>query len=199
MGPAKPLAPGLAAPASLTALFMAFTWLAMQGFGGVLPVAQRELVERLRWVSREQFLEMLSVGQVLPGPNVVNLALMIGDRFYGARGAVVAVVGITAAPTVVVLLLAALAAHWRSDPIVAGALRGMGIAAAGMVLATAIRLGMGLRHNTLGPAWSALSVALTAVAVGGLRWPLVWVVLGVGAVSVALAWRRAPARASDGK
>ncbi|MDQ2779264.1 MAG: chromate transporter [Pseudomonadota bacterium] len=190
MGPAEPLAPGLAAPASLSALFMAFTRLALQGFGGVLPVAQRELVERLRWVTREQFLEMLSVGQVLPGPNVINLALMIGDRFYGVRGAVVAVAGITAAPTMVVLLLAALAAHWRNEPMVVGALRGMGIAAAGLVLATAIRLGMGLRHNPLGPALCALFVVLTAVAIGGLRWPLVWVVLAVGAASVVLAWRR---------
>ncbi|MEO5732366.1 MAG: chromate transporter [Rubrivivax sp.] len=193
MQPAEPLAPGLSAPASLVDLFNAFSGLALQGFGGVLPVAQRELVERLRWVSGEQFLEMLSVGQVLPGPNVVNLALMIGDRFYGTRGAVAAVAGITLAPTVVVLLLAALAAHWRDEPAVNGALRGMGAAAAGLVLATAIRLGGGLRRNPLGVGVCATLTVLTAVAVGVLRWPLVWVVLALGSVAVVLAWRRVSA------
>mgnify|MGYP000232473147 CR=1 FL=1 len=62
----------------------------MKGFGGVIAVAQRELVEREAWLTREQFLELLSVAQVLPGPNIVNLSMMIGDRFFGLRGAVVA-------------------------------------------------------------------------------------------------------------
>ena len=69
-------------------LFLTFNRLALQGFGGVLAVAQRELVERKRWLTREQFVEMLALSQVLPGPNIVNLALMLGDRFFGLRGAV---------------------------------------------------------------------------------------------------------------
>ena len=77
----------LARPASLTELFIAFTALALQGFGGVLAVAQRVLCENRRWLTREDFVEILAVGQVLPGPNVVNVSLMIGDRFFGWRGA----------------------------------------------------------------------------------------------------------------
>jgi chromate transporter len=69
-----------AQPASAADLFFTFNRLALQGFGGVLAVAQRELVERKQWLSREQFVEMLALSQVLPGPNVVNLALMLGDR-----------------------------------------------------------------------------------------------------------------------
>ena len=72
---------GGAAPRSSLELFVVFTRLALQGFGGVLPVAQFELVERTRWMTRAQFVETLSVAQVLPGPNVCNLALMTGDRF----------------------------------------------------------------------------------------------------------------------
>ena len=67
-------------PRSPGELFHVFTRLALQGFGGVLPVAQRELVDRQRWLSREQFLEMLSIAQVLPGPNIVNLALIVLQR-----------------------------------------------------------------------------------------------------------------------
>ncbi|MDP1900493.1 MAG: chromate transporter [Rubrivivax sp.] len=180
----------LRAPRSATELFTAFTRLALQGFGGVLPVAQRELVERLGWLSSEQFLAMLSVAQVLPGPNIVNLALMIGNRFFGWRGAAAATTGILLAPLVVVLALALLARQLQSVPAVTGALRGMGVVAAGLVLSTAIKLSAGLRGNALGGLVCVALVAATALAIGWLRWPLVWVVLGLGLASTALAWRK---------
>jgi chromate transporter len=84
---ATPAEAALARPASTTELFFTFNRLALQGFGGVLAIAQHELVERQRWLTRQQFVEMLALSQVLPGPNVVNLALMLGDRFFGWRGA----------------------------------------------------------------------------------------------------------------
>ncbi|MCY7306315.1 MAG: chromate transporter, partial [Rhodoferax sp.] len=74
-------------PGSLTELFWAFTWLALQGFGGVLAVVQRELVERRQWLTLEEFVDEWSVAQILPGPNVINLALMLGGRYFGVRGA----------------------------------------------------------------------------------------------------------------
>src|SRR5882762_8379334 len=80
-------------PQSPAEMFRVFNRLALQGFGGVLPIAQRELVERERWLTREQFVELLSVAQVLPGPNVVNLALMFGDRAFGWRGGLAALGG----------------------------------------------------------------------------------------------------------
>ena len=77
-------------PQSLRELFGAFTLIALQGFGGVLPVSERVLCEQKRWLSPEQYVETLALGQVLPGPNVCNLALIVGDRFFGWRGALVA-------------------------------------------------------------------------------------------------------------
>ncbi len=186
----EPATEPLVRPASKQAMFMAFTRLAMQGFGGVLPVAQRELVERQRWLTREQFLELLSVGQVLPGPNIVNMALMIGDRFFGWRGALAALGGILLAPLALVLVLAALAQQLQDVPGIAGALRGMGVAAAGLILSTAWRLGGTMRQNAMGvPTCAALALA-AAGAIGVLRWPLPGVVLGLGALAMALAWRR---------
>ncbi len=177
-------------PASPAALFWAFNRLALQGFGGVLPVAQRELVERLRWLTREQFLDLLALSQVLPGPNVVNLGLILGDRCFGWRGGLAAMAGLLLAPLAIVLALAVAAAQLGSVPQVAGALRGMGVVAAGMVLSTALKLAPGLRQNPLGPPAAATFVALSALAVGLLRWPLPAVVLCLGALAVALAWRR---------
>jgi chromate transporter len=122
------------------------TW-RLQGFGGVLPVAQRVLVEQQRWLSREQFVETLSLGQVLPGPNIVNMALMIGDRFFGLRGALAALGGLLTAPLLIVLALAALYGQLSSVPAVAGALRGMGAVSAGLIVATALKVMPTLRKS----------------------------------------------------
>jgi len=185
-----PALTGQRAPQSVGELFRVFNRLSLQGFGGVLPIAQHELVERERWLSKEQFVEMLSVSQVLPGPNVVNLSLMIGDRYFGLRGALAALAGMLAVPTVIVLSLAALYAEFAHVPSVAGALRGMGAVAAGLVIGTALKLLPALKKNPMGRAPGLMIALLTLVAVGGLRWPLVWVIGGLGSLSVAFAWWR---------
>ena len=177
------------APHSTGELFGAFTRLALQGFGGVLAVAQRELVERLRWMSQEEFVELLSISQVMPGPNIINLALIFGDRHFGWRGSLAAMGGLLAVPLAIVLALAALYAHFSSVPQVAGALRGMGEVAAGLVLSTAFKLAGTLQRNAMGLSVCSAIVAATALAIGWLRWPLVWVVLGLGALGYVLAWR----------
>ncbi len=177
------------APRSSGELFRAFTRLALQGFGGVLPVAQRELVEREGWLTREQFVETLSVGQVLPGPNIVNRALIIGARFFGWRGIVAALGGLLLAPLAVVLALAVLYGQFATVPAVAGALRGMGAVAAGLIAATAIKLAPTLKANPMGRPLCAGFAIATLALVGLLRWPMAWVVLGLGTLAVALAWR----------
>jgi chromate transporter len=183
----KPAAVG---PASAADLFFTFNRLALQGFGGVLAVAQRELVERRQWLTREQFVEMLSISQVLPGPNIVNLSLMLGDRFFGLRGAFAALGGMLAVPMVIVLALTAAYAEFSRIAVVSGALRGMGAVAAGLIVATAIKLGVTLSANRLGVPLAAALVAVTFVAVGVLRWPLAWVTPSLGVIAVAIAWQR---------
>ena len=184
----KPQAPP--APKSLSDIFFTFNALALQGFGGVLPVAQRVLVEQKRWLSQAQFVEMLSIGQILPGPNIVNLSLMVGDRHFGRRGALAALGGMLLVPLVIVLALTALYTQFANQAVVSGALRGMGAVAAGLILSTGFKLLASLKTNVLGwPVCLALA-ALTLAAVAGLRWPLVWVLSGLGSVAVAAAWWR---------
>ncbi len=182
-------------PASPRAMFIAFTRLALQGFGGVIPVAQRELVEHQRWLTREEFLELLSVGQVLPGPNIVNMAIIMGDRCFGWRGALAAASGILLAPLVLVLVLAILVQQAQGLPAIDDALRGMGVVASGLILSTAWKLGGGLHKNALGTPLAVAFVALTFVAVAVLRWPLAVVVLCLGAAATALAWMKLAKRA----
>lgn len=175
------------APRSLRELFVVFNRMSLQGFGGVLPVAQHALVERERWMTREQFVETLALAQVLPGPNIVNLALMFGDRHFGLRGALVALAGLLAVPAIIVLALAALYAGFAHVPRVAGALRGMGAVAAGLMLAMGFKMLGTLRRNPLGFVLCALLGLATLVAVAVLRVPLAWVVIGFGVFAWGLA------------
>jgi chromate transporter len=177
-------------PASLRALFWSFTWLALQGFGGVLAIVQRELVERRRWLTREEFVEDWAVAQVLPGPNVVNLSLMLGDRFFGLRGALVAMAGILSFPLLGVLLLATLYASVQTLPVAQGALRGMGAVAAGLITATGLKLLPALKQNVVGTLVSIGSIAITIIAIAGLRLPLAWVLLGLGGLTCTWAYRQ---------
>ena len=167
-------------PQSKTDLFVSFSILALQGFGGVLAVVQRELVEKKKWLTREQFIEDWAVAQIMPGPNVVNLSLMIGGRHFGLAGALAGVAGILAAPMVVVLLLA-LAFGGVSDSAWAqSALRGMGAVSAGLIAAVGLKLISALKSNPMGmPVCIALAAASFA-GVGLMRWPLAWVLLGAG-------------------
>ncbi len=174
------------APRSPAHLFLAFNRLALRGFGGVLPWAQRTLVEEEGWLSNREFVEMLALAQVLPGPNIGNLALMIGDRFFGLRGALMAISGMFAAPLVIVIALAMLYSGFSDQPTVAAALRGMGAVSAGLIVGTAVKLVRASPPDRAG--W--VMMAATFLMVGLLRWPLVWVMLGVGTLSVWLAWKR---------
>mgnify|MGYP001765907198 CR=1 FL=1 len=177
-------------PQSLRDLFLAFNRLALQGFGGVLPVAQRELVENQHWLTKKEFLELLSIGQVLPGPNIINMALIFGDRYYGWRGGLVAIAGLLCAPLAIVLALAVLVRQGADSPLMQDALRGMGVVAAGLIVSTAARLVGGLKKNAMGLPLCAAFIAAAALAIGVMRWPLVWVLLGLGPLAWALAWWR---------
>jgi chromate transporter len=188
-----PLAPDPRQPRSPFDLFITFTVLALQGFGGVLAVAQRELVDRKQWLTREQFLEAYSLAQLLPGPNVVNLSLMLGDRFFGWRGAIAALGGMLLAPLLIVIALAAGYNHTADYPAVAGALRGMGAVAAGLMLAMAFKLAVSLRNNPMGVPLCAALGLVTLVLVAVVRLPLIWVVPTLGLLGWALA-RQAIAR-----
>ena len=177
-------------PRNLRDLFWSFTVLALQGFGGVLAVVQRELVEKKHWLTNEEFIEDWAVAQIMPGPNVVNLAVMLGERHFGWRGAVVGVCGMLFFPMLLVLTLTVLYAQFASHPAVAGALRGMGAVAAGLVAGMGLKLAMTLLRHPLGRVRCALLALAGFAAVGLLRIPLPWVLLVVGGAGCVLTWKK---------
>lgn len=180
-------------PASLSQLFVAFTLLAMQGFGGVLAVAQRELCDRRRWLTQAEFLQLLSSAQVLPGPNVCNLSLMIGDKFFGWRGALVALCGMIAAPLALMLMLAwALGHASASGPLqhtVRGALGGVATVAAGQIMGTVLKLSAPLKDHALGWPMCVILAGAAFAMMTWLHWPLVWILLGLGGATCLYTYR----------
>jgi chromate transporter len=169
---------------SRTALFLAFLEIGLSGFGGVLPWARLVLVERRRWLSDREFVETLSLGQALPGPNIINASIVIGARFHGALGAAIALGGLLLAPLVIVLLLALLYDAYHHLDTIRRIFSGVAAAAAGLVLATGIKMALQLPR-----AWKTLAIAgMAFVCVGLLRLPLFWVLLALAPLSIAIAW-----------
>jgi chromate transporter len=166
------------------------TWLALQGFGGVLAVVQRVLVDEKGWLTNEEFIEDWAVAQVLPGPNVVNLALMIGDRYFGLRGGLAALAGILTFPLLLVLVFAALFASVADMSMAQGALKGMGAVSAGLIAAVGLRLITALKTNVMSAGVCIALAATTFIAIAILRIPLVWVLLGLGFVATFWAYRQ---------
>ena len=170
-------------PQSKTDLFVSFTLLALQGFGGVLAVVQRVFVDKKKWLTTDEFVEDWAVAQILPGPNVVNLSLMIGGRHFGIKGALAALSGLLLAPTVLVLLIAAAVAGVADTPVAQGMLRGMGAVSAGLIAAVGIKLMGALKNNPMGMLTCIGLGTLTFIAIGLLRLPLAWVLLSLGTLA----------------
>jgi chromate transporter len=177
-------------PRSCTDLFWAFSRLALQGFGGVLAVVQREMVERRGWMTRDEFLEEWAVAQIMPGPNVVNLAISFGQRYFGWRGCLATMAGLFTFPLLLVITLAVLYAEFSSHPEVRQGLRGMGAVAAGLILATGIKLIPALKRHPLGMWLCGLFGVLAFVAVALLQLPLVYTLLLLGGTSCLLVYRK---------
>jgi chromate transporter len=176
MSPAPP--PNDGAPAaqrrriSPLELFLAFSQLALSGFGGVLPWAHRALVERRGWLTPREFVDTLALGQLLPGPNIGNMAVMIGYRFAGYGGAAAAFSGLVAGPFLLMIALGLLYSSYGALPLVQQALSGMSAVAAGLVLATGLKMSGSMKRRRR--AW--LFALLALAGVGALRWPLLLVV-----------------------
>lgn len=173
-------------PPTSRELFTAFLSVGLSGFGGVLPYARRELVERRRWITDAEMTEMLSLAQLLPGPNIVNVAIMLGTRSCGAAGAAAGVLGMMLVPLALFLVLGAIYQQFADVPWLKGAFAGVGAAAAGLVLSVGIRFAHALKPR----GWVVALGAATFAAIAFARLPLPLVVLAAAPLGVWLAWRR---------
>lgn len=177
-------------PPSLAELFVGFLSVAVVAFGGVLPIARRAVVERYKWVDAEEFTELVGLAQFLPGPNIVNLSVVLGSRFRGLPGAIAAFCGLTLAPAAFVIIAGTLFARYSDVPAVADLIAGLAAGAAGLVISMAGRMGEPLWRRPTLRGIGIVAAAFIGIVVLGL--PLPWVMLTLAPVSVLLAWRALP-------
>jgi chromate transporter len=180
-------------------LFVTFSSLSLSGFGGVLPFAYRTLVERRRWLDPREFASLLAIAQVMPGPTICNLSVMIGQRYAGFAGSCAALGGIVGGPFCIVIALGVAWQHYGGLSAVKHALWGMSAVAVGLIFATGVKMGLNLfkRDEANPPVARYASIrriaqfalcALAFAGVGLLRWPLVAVVVALAPVAIALSW-----------
>lgn len=174
------------APPSPADLFRGFAKVGLSGFGGVLPWARRMLVETESWLTAEEFNVLLGLCQFLPGPNVVNLAVAVGVRFCGWRGAVSGALGLMLGPFLIALVLGIVYDHYGELPAVQSMLHGITLVGAGLIIATGIRMGLNVKNRALYIPFAAAAF----VAIALLRWPLPAVMLVGAALTIALSWWR---------
>jgi chromate transporter len=168
-----------------SALFLTFSQISLSSFGGALFWTRRALVEQRGWLLDREFVELLTLGQLLPGPNVLNLTVMVGYRFAGWTGAAASVAGYLIWPCLVVIGMGMLYQRYGDLPQVQQALAGMSKVAAGLLLATVIKLAMVLPRRLL----PCLFGALAFIGVGMMRWPLLWVLGALAPLAVFSAWK----------
>lgn len=168
------------------ALFCGFARVGLSGFGGVLPWARRLLVDTERWLTAEEFNVLLGLCQFLPGPNVINLAVAVGVRFCGWRGAVAAALGLMLGPFLIALLLGVLYARYGEIPAVQSVLYGVTLVGAGLIIATGLRMALNVKQRGV-----YLPFTLAAfVALVFLHGALPVVMIGGALLTVSLSWWR---------
>lgn len=177
---------GRAPDSGCAALFRNFALVGLCGFGGVLAWARRRMVDRCGWLTDREFTDLLAPGRLLPGPNIANVAVIYGRRRRGAAGALCALVGLYAGPTVVTITLGLLYARWSDSALVQQVFGAVVPVAAGLTLGTALRLGAALPRT-----WHSVAVvAFTFAAMALLVWPLWVVLLLIAPASVVFARQR---------
>jgi len=170
---------------TIAELFIGFLTLGLTAFGGALPLARREIVERRKWLDADAFTDLLGLCQFLPGGNVINLSVAIGMRFRGLPGALAGLLGLLVGPSLVVIALGVVYQRTHQDPRVAHLFAGLAAAAAGLLIAMSVKLMWPLRKK---PEAALVALAMFA-AIALFRTPLLPSMLVLTPVSVLIAWK----------
>ena len=176
-------------PITLGGLFVCFLTISMLGFGGPIVWARRILVERYRWLDDRELAEIVGLCQFLPGPNMVCITVCVGLKFRGWAGALAGLAGFIMIPWTLAFTLGSLYLQYAEIGAVQGMLRGVAAVAAGLIIATGLRL---LRPYRARPA-ALLFAALAFTGLALLRLPLLLVIVLLVPASSLIARRASPA------
>ena len=165
---------------SVADIFLEFLLIGASSFGNIVPYLRNSLVVRRHWVDDNEFVELLSISETLPGLNATNVAILLGDRLRGLAGSLAAIIGVCL-PGALVMYLVGIAYSIHGDrPLVTAMLKGVAAAAVGLILATIVQLG----QKSLTHRYDLIFVVVTVLAVNRLHQPVPRVLLAVGLLAV---------------
>ncbi|MCM1150692.1 MAG: chromate transporter [Alistipes senegalensis] len=172
----------------LRTIFATFFKIGAFTFGGgyaMIPLIEREVIDRRGWVERREFLDLLTLAQSVPGPIAVNTAVFAGYRIRGLRGAAAALAGTILPSFAIILLIALCFADIRENPVVDAAFKGMRPAVVALIIGPVVSLARGMRWPMFGV------IAASALAIWGLGWSPIYVLAAAAAAGIA--WELAAA------
>lgn len=177
----------------LFTVFVSFLRIGAFTFGGgyaMIPLIEREVIDRRGWVARQEFLDLLTLAQSVPGPISLNTAVFVGYRMRGMRGALAALAGTILPSFLIILLIALFFADIRQNPVVDAAFKGMRPAVVALIIGPVISLARGMRWPMY------LVIAAAALAIWGLGWSPIYVLAAAAAGGIA--WELAAAKKKGG-
>ena len=172
-------------------MFTGFLLIGLMGFGGIAVSAQYIMVEKRKWFTLKEFVELFGICSILPGGNFLNAAVMIGDENRGPLGSIVCLFSLLLAPLLILLAIAVGYDQYSHLPDVRAATAGAASAAAGLIFGTAGRLMKGVEKTAV----SLIAGLSTFIAIGVFRFPLWAVVLVI--CPLAIGWTIQKGRARE--
>ena len=172
-------------------LFLSFARVGVCTFGGgyaMLPLLQREIVDKRGWASEDELMDYYAIGQCTPGVIAVNTATFIGYKQRGIVGAVAATAGMIAPSLVIIVTIAAFIRQFAHLAVVQHAFSGIRIAVCALVLQSVIKLARGGVVDT--PTAVILLVTFAAVAFFGVSPVVMVVAAGAAGILLGLVRRR---------
>lgn len=167
---------------ALAAVFGKFGGITFGGGYAIVALLEEELVEKRHWLTSEELLNILTVGESTPGPIAVNTATFVGYRLAGVWGGLVATLALVFPAWLVIVLISSCYLAFRENAWVAAALAGVRVAAIVLIARAFLRMGRGVKRTVANLLAGALAFALVAftplnaiwVVFGGLLFGVAW-------------------------
>jgi chromate transporter len=180
--PAPPLVDrAISKPAvSIGEIFLEFLIIGATSFGGVVPYLRNALVSKKHWIDDEEFVEMLSISQSLPGLNATNMGVLTGEKLRGLWGSIAAIVGICLPGAVLMYIVGVLYRLHGGHVWATAGLKGVAAAAVGLLLSTVVQLS----KKSLTGKFDFVFMMLTVIAVNRLHQSVLRTLIVVGILSI---------------
>ena len=173
---------------SMRQIFLVFLKIGTFSFGGVYSMItffERELVEKRKWITHDEFIESFAIGQMTPGPPIVNTGICIGYKLHKLRGVLAATVGQAFTGTVLAILLAAFYMHMKDNPLLQSVMKGVAAAVVGLLASIIYRMFIKLVTD-----YRTATLAVAAfIALDVVKLNPIAIILAAGLLGILLKWR----------